>query len=193
MTNMRYVIDVKPKVITGVVVFLVSDVNRRGYHNDCSERSPTSTGVSTCNLQLAPQVFFKLRGTLSLLKFSITAPVVVFLLTALIVITPFLRKVIQMVRLNMTSREVGNSGSWQRMSSPWSPVVRSLKRDFNERRRIHRSRALAASELGVRSSCCWAELILCLFFSLLLILLIFNHFELSASYLVYCILHAESA
>ena len=59
---------------------------------------------------LAPQVFFKFRGTLSLLKFSITAPVVVFLLTALIVITPFLRKVIQMVRLNMTSR-VGNSGS----------------------------------------------------------------------------------
>ena len=47
MTNMRYVIDVKPKVITCVVVFLVSDVNRRGYHNDCSERSPTSTGTST--------------------------------------------------------------------------------------------------------------------------------------------------
>ena len=116
----------------------------------------------------------------------------IFLLTALIVITPFLRKVIQMVRLNMTSR-VGNSGSWQRMSSPWSPVVRSLKRDFNERRRIHRSRALAASELGVRSSCRWAELILCLFFSLLLILLIFYHVELFASYLVYCILHAESA
>ena len=41
---------------------------------------------------LAPQVFFKFRGTLSLFKFSITAPVVVFLLTALIVITPFLRK-----------------------------------------------------------------------------------------------------
>ena len=142
---------------------------------------------------LAPQVFFKFRGTLSFLKFSITAPVVVFLLTALIVITPFLRKVIQMVRLDMTSREVGNSGSWQRMSSPWSPVVRSLKRDFNERRRIHRSRALAACELGVRSSCRWAELILCLFFSLLLILLIFNHFELLASYLVYCILHAKSA
>ena len=60
---------------------------------------------------LAPQVFIKFRGTLSFLKFSITAPVVVFLLTALIVITPFLRKVIQMVRLNMTSREVGNSGS----------------------------------------------------------------------------------
>ena len=60
---------------------------------------------------LAPQVFLKFRGTLSLLKFFITAPVVVFLLTALIVITPFLRKVIQMVRLDMTSREVGNSGS----------------------------------------------------------------------------------
>ena len=63
---------------------------------------------------LAPQVFIKFRGTLSFLKFSITAPVVLFLPTALIVIiviTPFLRKVIQMVRLDMTSREVGNSGT----------------------------------------------------------------------------------